>query len=80
MAFNNWVFGLLLILLGPLPALYAAQVVQKNLKGWDAVRKKFEKSVAGCLSKDQEYKVVELVSHLDKLPSAAELARNLCAA
>ena len=56
MAFNNWFFGRLLILLGPLPALYAAQVVQKNLKGWDAVRKTFEKSVAGCLSKDQEPK------------------------
>ena len=80
MAFNNWVFCLLLILLGPLPVSYVALVVQKNLKGWDAVRKKFAKSVAGCLSKDQEHKLVELVSHLDKLPSATELARNLCAA
>ena len=51
-----------------------------NLKGWDAVSKKFEKSVNGCLSKDQQHKVGELVSHLDKLPSVAELARNLCAA
>ncbi len=50
-----------------------------NLKGWDAVSKKFEKSVDGCLSKDQQHKVGELVFHLDKLPSVAELARNLCA-
>ena len=51
-----------------------------NLKGWDAVSKKFEKSVDGCLSKDQQHKVGELVFHLDKLPSVAELARNLCVA
>jgi hypothetical protein len=51
-----------------------------NLKGWDAVSKKFEKSVAGCLIKDQQHKVEELVFNLDKLPSTAELARNLCAA
>jgi 2-methylcitrate dehydratase PrpD len=51
-----------------------------NLKGWDAVSEKFQKSVAGCLIKDQQHKVEELVFHLDKLPLAAELARNLCAA
>ena len=51
-----------------------------NLRGWDAVSEKFQKSVAGCLSKDQQHKVAELLSHLDELPSAAELARNLCVA
>jgi 2-methylcitrate dehydratase PrpD len=50
-----------------------------NLKGWDAVSQKFEKSVAGCLNTDQQEKVLALVSRLDELPSAAELARNLCA-
>jgi 2-methylcitrate dehydratase PrpD len=50
-----------------------------NLKGWDAVSEKFQKSVAAGLTKDQQHKVGELVFHLDKLPSAAELARNLCA-
>jgi 2-methylcitrate dehydratase PrpD len=51
-----------------------------NLKGWDAVSEKFQKSVAGCLSKHQQQELLALVSRLDKLPSAAELARNLCAA
>jgi 2-methylcitrate dehydratase PrpD len=51
-----------------------------NLKGWDAVSEKFQKSVAGCLIKDQQDKVEELVFHLEKLPSAVELARNLCTA
>jgi 2-methylcitrate dehydratase PrpD len=51
-----------------------------NLKGWDTVSEKFQKSVAGCLSKHQQQELLALVSRLDKLPSAAELARNLCAA
>jgi hypothetical protein len=51
-----------------------------NLKGWDTVSEKFQKSVAGCLSKHQQQELLALVSRLDKLPSAAELARNLCVA
>ena len=51
-----------------------------NLKGWDAVSEKFHKSVAGCLNTDQRQKILELVSRLEELPSAAELARSLCAA
>jgi hypothetical protein len=50
-----------------------------NLKGWDAVSEKFQKSVAGCLNPDQQHKLLALVSRLNELPSAAELARNLCA-
>jgi 2-methylcitrate dehydratase PrpD len=48
-----------------------------NLKGWDAVSEKFQKSVAGCFSKDQQQKVLALVSRLEEVPSAGELARNL---
>ena len=48
-----------------------------NLKGWDAVSEKFQKSVAGCLSKNQRQKVLALVSRLEQVPSAGELARNL---
>jgi 2-methylcitrate dehydratase PrpD len=51
-----------------------------NLKGWDAVAKKFDNSVVGCLSKDQQRTVLELVSQLDRIASVAQLARNLCAA
>ncbi len=50
-----------------------------NLRGWDAVSEKFQKSVAGCLNPDQQQEVLALVSGLDELPSAAELARSLCA-
>ena len=48
-----------------------------NLKGWDAVTEKFQKSVADCLSKNQQQKVLALVSRLEQVPSAGELARNL---
>jgi 2-methylcitrate dehydratase PrpD len=48
-----------------------------NLKGWDAVSEKFQKSVAGCFSKNQQQKVLALVSRLEQVPSAGELARNL---
>ena len=41
--------------------------------------KKFQKSVAGRFSHNQPQKVLALVSRLDELPSAAELARNLSA-
>jgi hypothetical protein len=51
-----------------------------NLKGWDTVREKFHKSVAGCFSQNQQQKVLAMVSRLNELPSAAELARNLSAA
>jgi 2-methylcitrate dehydratase PrpD len=51
-----------------------------NLKGWDAVSEKFQESVAGCFSNNQQQQLLTLVSRLDRLPSAAELARNLCAA
>ena len=51
-----------------------------NLKGWDAVGEKFRKSVAGRFSQNQQQKVLAMVSHLNELPSAAELARNLSAA
>jgi 2-methylcitrate dehydratase PrpD len=50
----------------------------KNLRGWDAVSEKFKKSVVDCFQRDQQQKLLELVSHLDELPSIAELARNLC--
>ncbi|HXL09265.1 MAG TPA: hypothetical protein VN966_03505, partial [Candidatus Bathyarchaeia archaeon] len=48
-----------------------------NLKGWDTVSEKFQKSVAGCFSKNQQQKVLALVSRLEQVPSAGELARNL---
>jgi len=51
-----------------------------NLKGWDAVAKKFDNSVVGCLSKDQQRTVLELVSQLDRIASVAQLAQNLCVA
>ena len=51
-----------------------------NLKGSDAVSEKFQKSVAGCLKDNQQQKILELVSRLDELTSAAELARHLSAA
>ena len=51
-----------------------------NLQGWDAVSKKFEKSVARCLRKDQQQRVLELVSRLDQVPSVTELGRSLCTA
>ena len=51
-----------------------------NLKGWDTVSEKFQKSITRCLCKHQQQELLALVSRLDKLPSAAELARNLCAA
>ena len=51
-----------------------------NLKGWDAVSEKFAASVTGCLGKDQRQAVLDVVSRLDQIPSARQLARNLCAA
>jgi len=51
-----------------------------NLRGWDAVSQKFEKSVTGCLGKDQQQRILELVSRLDQVPSATELGRSLCTA
>jgi 2-methylcitrate dehydratase PrpD len=51
-----------------------------NLRGWDAVSQKFEKSVTGCLRKDQQQRVLELVSLLDQVPSVTELGRSLCTA
>jgi len=36
--------------------------------------------VAGRFSQNQQQKVLAMVSHLNELPSAAELARNLSAA
>ena len=51
-----------------------------NLKGWDAVREKFEQSVTGCLGKDQRQEVLDMVSRLEQVSSAKELARNLRAA
>jgi 2-methylcitrate dehydratase PrpD len=51
-----------------------------NLKGWDAVSEKFAASVTGCLGKDQRQAVLDVVSRLEQIPSARQLARNLCAA
>ena len=51
-----------------------------NLRGWDAVSQKFEKSVTGCLGKDQQQRILELVSRLDQVPSVTELGRSLCTA
>ena len=51
-----------------------------NLKGWDAVKEKFEQSVTGCLGKDQRQEVLDMVSRLEQVSSAKELARNLRAA
>ncbi|HEY7317282.1 MAG TPA: MmgE/PrpD family protein [Candidatus Binatia bacterium] len=51
-----------------------------NLKGWDAVAAKFQKSVAGCFADHQQQKLLALISRLEELPSTAELARHLCAA
>ena len=51
-----------------------------NLQGWDAVSEKFRKSVAGCFTDKQTQQVLTLISRLEELPSAVELARNLCAA
>jgi 2-methylcitrate dehydratase PrpD len=51
-----------------------------NLRGWDAVSQKFEKSVSGCLGKDQQQRILELVSRLDQVPSVTELGRSLCTA
>ena len=50
-----------------------------NLKGWDAVSEKFQKSVAGCLSKHQQQELLALVSRLDKFPSGSGTgAKSLC--
>ena len=48
-----------------------------NLKGWDAVREKFEQSVTGCFGKDQRQEVLDMVCRLEQVSSAKELARNL---
>jgi len=48
-----------------------------NVKGWDAVSEKFQKSVADCFSQNQKQRVLALVARLDQLSSAAELARDL---
>jgi 2-methylcitrate dehydratase PrpD len=48
-----------------------------NLRGWDAVSEKFEKSVTGCLGQEQHRRVLDLVSRLEQVPSAGEVARNL---
>ena len=51
-----------------------------NPKGWDAVGEKFQKSVAGRFSQNQQQKMLAKVSRLNELPSVGELARNLSAA